>query len=202
MARDGAPGRLHSPNGRPPDHRPHSLAEALRAAGVPLDGSSQTGSETPSEEDYDETVRPALAPNQQLRRRKPHTEQRQDAGRPLDGLVRDEASAHIVYDNDQSIQDLLRRSSMRFKDPGKKFYKFGDLVFTRQVSVFDPHSIAAANSPFYGFYTLFWLAVALFVVKISADNWRQYGSPLGPKDIMTTMFHRDGKQPYLLPFAP
>lgn len=67
------------------------------------------------------------------------------------------------------------------------------LVFTRQFSAFDPQNVAAANSPFHGFYVLFWLAVALFVFKICADNWRQHGTPLGSSDIMKTMFRRDGE---------
>ncbi|PHH72839.1 hypothetical protein CDD83_4861 [Cordyceps sp. RAO-2017] len=91
------------------------------------------------------------------------------------------------------IQDLLQRSSQRARDPQahRSRHKFSELVFTRQLSTFDPHNEAAATSPFHGFYTLFWLAVALCVFKISADNWRQHGTPLGSNDIMKTMFRRD-----------
>lgn len=50
---------------------------------------------------------------------------------------------------------------------------------------------AAATSPFHGFFTLFWLAVAIFMLKIGADNWKNTGSPLGTNDIMRNMFRRD-----------
>ncbi|PNY27987.1 O-acyltransferase [Tolypocladium capitatum] len=166
-----------SGNGRPRDRHPppRSLAEALHEAGVFPDG-SRTGSETPSEEDYDEnTQQPSL-------RKEPHGT-----------VVRDGPGVHIVPENDKGIQDLLQRSSQRIKDPkaAKKPGRFGGLVFTQQFSAFDPHNVASANSPFHGFYVLFWLAVALFVFKISANNWRQYGTPLGSNEIMKTMFNRD-----------
>lgn len=35
------------------------------------------------------------------------------------------------------------------------------------------------------------MAVALFVVRIAADNWRRHGSPLGTNEIMRAMFARD-----------
>ncbi|OAA54085.1 sterol O-acyltransferase 1 [Niveomyces insectorum RCEF 264] len=69
--------------------------------------------------------------------------------------------------------------------------RFGDFVFTRSFSTFDRQNAAAANSPFHGFFTLFWICVFLFMVRIGARNWRQTGSPLGNNEIMATMFHRD-----------
>ena len=67
-------------------------------------------------------------------------------------------------------------------------------MFTHQFSAFDRQNSDAANSPFHGFFTLFWLGVGLFVAKISAENWRMYGSPLGSNEIMKTMFSRDGRK--------
>lgn len=49
----------------------------------------------------------------------------------------------------------------------------------------------AATSPFHGFFTLFWIAVAIFMLKIGAENWKKTGSPLGTNDIMKNMFRRD-----------
>lgn len=66
--------------------------------------------------------------------------------------------------------------------------KFADVLFTRKFSTFDRQNPSAANSPFHGFFTLFWLGVALFVVRIAADNWRRHGGPLGTNDIMRGMF--------------
>lgn len=50
---------------------------------------------------------------------------------------------------------------------------------------------AAATSPFHGFFTLFWMAVAIFMIKIGAENWQSTGSPLGTNDIMKNMFKKD-----------
>jgi sterol O-acyltransferase len=82
---------------------------------------------------------------------------------------------------------------MKEKNKHQHSRKFRDLVFTHKLSAFDPNNQEAANSPFHGFYNLFWIAVALFVCKISANNWRTYGDILGPSDILKTMFSRDGK---------
>lgn len=73
------------------------------------------------------------------------------------------------------------------------------MVFTRQFSAFDRQNQATANSPFHGFYVLFWISVALLIVKMGADNWRKTGSPLGTNEIMKTMFRRDGKHRTGLP---
>ncbi|POR38754.1 O-acyltransferase [Tolypocladium paradoxum] len=112
---------------------------------------------------------------------------------PRGTVIRDGSGVHIFPEDDKGLQDLLQRSSQRIKDPmaAKKHGRFNGLVFTQQFSAFDTHNAASANSPFHGFYILFWLAVALFVFKISAHNWRQYGTPLGSKEIMKTMFNRD-----------
>ncbi|KJK82348.1 hypothetical protein H634G_02542 [Metarhizium anisopliae BRIP 53293] len=200
-------------NGGPPDHhprqtQPRSLGEALREAGVSLE-SSGPASETPSEEDYDENVRPAYAiggQDQQHQQQQPQLLQRRTNERRIgrkglvsaqidSTIVRDDAGGVRIYPaNDQALQELLRRTSETAKHPdqaAKQKRKFRDHFFTHQFSAFDPHNSAAANSPFHGFYTLFWLAVALFVLKISVNNWRAHGTPLGSNEIMKTMFHRD-----------
>lgn len=183
LSKDGAP--------------PRSLGAALRAAGMGPGGPAG-GSETPSEEDYDDNVRPALAnADPGVRRRRGHRSG--VAEFPLGSgqevvAIRDSAGVHIIPDDDKGIQAFLKRSSQRAReaDPARRPGKFTDLVFTRQFSAFDRHNVTAVNSPFHGFYTLFWLAVAFFVFKISAENWRTYGSILGSRDIMKTMFHREG----------
>ncbi|ODA83112.1 hypothetical protein RJ55_01621 [Drechmeria coniospora] len=193
--------QAHQNNHPPPQPPPRSLAEALGGAGVSLDG-SPTGSDTPSEEDYDEIARPTFAPYAQQRppqprRRKPAV-LASSARSPLGNPPRDSPpnGVNVFPDNDKEIQNFLRRVVQKVKDPqAKTKTRFSGLVFTHQFSAFDPKNAAAASSPFHGFYTLFWLAVALFVFKISAENWRQYGTPLGTNDIMKTMFRRDGKLP-------
>lgn len=106
--------------------------------------------------------------------------------------------------DDAEIQEILKRSSWRAEDrlmppddPANKRKKkklpgkFRDLVFTRTYSTFDRNNEAAANSPFHGFFTLFWMAVFMAMVKMAVENWKMYGSPLGRNEIMSAMFRRD-----------
>ncbi len=167
-----------------------SLAEALHAAGE-LTEEQSTHSETPSEEDYDENVRQRLTESKQKAHQRNATD---DAETAAITIIRNDSGIHISGEEEKDIQDALQRSSQRLKDKAKHHNsrQFRDLVFSHQLSAFDPNNHEAANSPFHGFYNLFWLAVALFVCKISANNWRTYGNPLGPSDIMKTMFSRDG----------
>lgn len=204
------PAGVDAVNGQPPDQRPRhaqprSLGEALREAGISLE-SSGTGSETPSEEDYDENVRPAYdikgKGEQELRKRKPgrRVSKKELLSAQVDStIVRDGSGGIRIYpENDLALQKFLQRTSESVKYPDKAIKqkrKFRDHLFTHQFSAFDSHNSVAANSPFHGFYTLFWLAVALFVLKISVTNWRVYGTPLGSNEIMKTMFHRDGRSP-------
>jgi len=197
-----------------------SLGEALREAGVSLDASSP-GSDTPSEEDYDENVRPSYthpsekksptqrhddqgqqsqlfehAQDQQpLRKRKPHKADN-DLVSTLDASLVHNGSVFRNAENNKTLQELLERRSESARNPdqaAKQRRKFRDHLFTHQFSAFDPHNSAAANSPFHGFYTLFWLAVALFMLKISVNNWIMYGTPFGSNEIMKIMFQRDGE---------
>ncbi|KAJ3576520.1 hypothetical protein NPX13_g3679 [Xylaria arbuscula] len=90
-------------------------------------------------------------------------------------------------------QHPSRPSLKRVRDKGisSKNGQFRELLFTRQFSTFDRQNQSAANSPFYGFYVLFWIAVVFWIIKMAADNWRKTGSPLGENEIMKTMFARD-----------
>ncbi|KAF4438100.1 sterol O-acyltransferase [Fusarium austroafricanum] len=187
---------------------PRSLGEALRAAGMTIDGHSPgLGSETPSEEDYDENIRPSLTEPSVVRHRYArHAHTRPETVHlsttdlektPQEAELRfnrRDSGIHLVLDEDNSLQRLLKTSSEWSQEstaPKHRRRKFADLVFTSQFSAFDRHSPSASNSPFHGFYTLFWLAVTLFVFKISVKNWQIYGNPLGTNEIMKTMFHRD-----------
>ena len=202
------------PSGRSPGHAapetqrpmPKSLGEALRAVGMTLD---RPGSETPSEEDYEENIRPTLTEPSTVRHRYRYARRgrsQKETHSPSPSFVESESplkrrdsGVHIVSDEDKSLQQILKTSPQWPQEPSSpnvRRRKFADLVFTRQFSAFDRHNPLASNSPFHGFYTLFWLAVALFVLKISVRNWQVYGNPLGTSDIMRTMFHRDGM--YLL----
>ena len=72
----------------------------------------------------------------------------------------------------------------------KRRRKFSDLVFTRQFTAFDRQNASRASN-FEGFFTLFWLGTAIYMLQIAAENWRQHGNILGTNEIMSMMFHRD-----------
>ncbi|KAI2638896.1 MBOAT family protein [Hypomontagnella submonticulosa] len=100
---------------------------------------------------------------------------------------------YIVASDDEELREILRGVLEREKDkriPGRR-EKLRDMVFTRQFSAFDRQNQDAANSPFHGFYVLFWISVAVLIIKMGADNWRKTGNPLGTNEIMETMFRRD-----------
>ncbi|KAH7324446.1 MBOAT, membrane-bound O-acyltransferase family-domain-containing protein [Stachybotrys elegans] len=161
--------------------RPRSLGEALRIAGIDSNGARTAGSETPSEEDYEQNVRPTLT-NTAVRPRNQSPLSKQP------NVVRRDSGVHIYPDDEKALQDLIQRSSTGAPQEPRKP---GAFVFTRQFSAFDRYNPESVKSPFHGFYTLFWLGVGLYVFKIFAENWRLYGHPLGSNDIMRTMFHRD-----------
>lgn len=105
-----------------------------------------------------------------------------------------DVKAFVVRADDDEIREVLRRGLQRAKDPSGKSRgraKFSDLVFTRKFSAFDRQNEDAANSPFHGFFTLFWMAMFLFMIKIGAENWRKWGNPLGTNEIIQGMIRRD-----------
>ncbi|KAB5577561.1 MBOAT family protein, partial [Coniochaeta sp. 2T2.1] len=105
-----------------------------------------------------------------------------------------DVKAFVVKADDDEIREVLRRGLERAKDPSGKTKvraKFSDLVFTRKFSAFDRQNADAANSPFHGFFTLFWMAMFFFMIKIGAENWRKWGNPLGSNEIVQSMVRRD-----------
>ncbi|KAL1867733.1 Sterol O-acyltransferase 2 (Sterol-ester synthase 2) [Diaporthe australafricana] len=121
------------------------------------------------------------------------------------------AKVYTIASDDKELREILRRGLQRVsigaprgekqeandsqaKEPQsdvKRKGRFSDYVFTRKFSTFDRQNVAAANSPFHGFFTLFWIAVAFLLLKIGAENWKNTGNPLGTNDIMRHMFKRD-----------
>lgn len=75
--------------------------------------------------------------------------------------------------------------------PAKKRVRLRDLVFTQRFSTFDRQNPLSAESPFHGFFTLFWLGIALMLVKAAALNYRATGSVLGGAEVLHIMFDRD-----------
>lgn len=103
-----------------------------------------------------------------------------------------EDGKYIPKANDPELREILRKGLQReaeAKSSKRMRTRFRDLVFTRQFTAFDRQN--TASSPFRGFFTLFWLATFLMLVKIAASNWKSYGSVFGRNEILTMMFHRD-----------
>lgn len=170
---------------------PRSLREALRDAGI-RPGYTRVDSETPSEEDYDKNIRPSLT-SSGIRQRVQRSATEEQS--PI--LARSSSGVHTIHEGENRSHQISETSTGQENGPqsmsSKKAGKVRDFVFTRQFSAFDRNNTTATSSPFHGFYTLFWMGVAIFVLKISAENWRTYGDPFGTKDIMRTMFSRDGE---------
>ena len=120
-----------------------------------------------------------------------------------------ENGRYILRAEDEALKELLKVGIVRvwflltwygkllknFQESNptdsKRRSKFSDLVFTRQFTAFDRNNTDSADSPFHGFFTLFWLGIAIFMVKIAAENYSQHGNPFGTNEIMALMFHRD-----------
>jgi sterol O-acyltransferase len=103
---------------------------------------------------------------------------------------------YVLTADDPEIREILRRNieqEAEELDAKRKQKKkgFRDLVFTRQFTTFDRQNPTGSESPFHGFFTLFWLAMALLLVRIAAQNWRQYGSVFGGAELLRMMFDRE-----------
>ena len=101
---------------------------------------------------------------------------------------------YVLTADDPEMREILRKGLEReeaSQDPSKRARTIRDYVFTRQFTTFDRQNPLSSESPFHGFFTLFWLAMVLLFVRISAYNWKQYGNPLGNQAIMKMMFGRD-----------
>ena len=48
-----------------------------------------------------------------------------------------------------------------------------------------------SESPFLGFFTLFWLCIGMLLVRVAAQNYRRYGGVLGRAELLHMMFERD-----------
>jgi sterol O-acyltransferase len=104
----------------------------------------------------------------------------------------DEIGRYLLTSDDPELRELLAIITERTSSDGKKRRaKFSDLIFTRQFTAFDRHNPASAASPFHGFFTLFWLGVFMFILKLAGENWRAYGSAFGRTEIIHIMFSRE-----------
>ncbi|ROV93989.1 hypothetical protein VSDG_06303 [Cytospora chrysosperma] len=194
---------------------PQALRQALRSTD---NGPISTPPESASEEDYDDESQKPVAVLLRRRKNKEHasplartgsnlkisatssgvatpSEASSDAGGLEDANVNalKGAKVYTIASDDKELRDILRRGMQRANFPAssKRKGKFSDYVFTRKFSAFDRQNEIAANSPFHGFFALFWIAIGFFMIKIAADNWRKTGNPLGTNDIIKNMLKKD-----------
>ncbi|KAF2008451.1 MBOAT-domain-containing protein [Aaosphaeria arxii CBS 175.79] len=100
---------------------------------------------------------------------------------------------YILTDDDPEFRKIMQSGIEReaAKLNGKAPRNIRDLVFRHQFTTFDRQNPRASQSPFHGFFTLFWLAMALLLVKIAAQNYKNMGSVFGRAEILHLMVDRD-----------
>jgi sterol O-acyltransferase len=100
---------------------------------------------------------------------------------------------YLLRADDAEFRDILRSAIEREagSSSGKSRSRIRDYVFTRQFTTFDRQNPRASQSPFHGFFTLFWLAMALLLIRIAAQNYRDQGSVFGTAEIVHLMVDRD-----------
>lgn len=116
---------------------------------------------------------------------------------------------YVLKANDPEIRDILRAGLQREAEEAaaalassgngkaiagtykKRHKRFRDLVFTRQFTTFDRQNPLSSQSPFHGFFTLFWLICAALLIRVAAHNQRTHGSVFGGNELMHMMFDRD-----------
>ena len=105
----------------------------------------------------------------------------------------DKKGRYRLTADDPEIQDIIRRGLEREAalDSRKQRSRLRDIIFTRQFTTFDRQNPATADSPFFGFFTLFWLCLIGMLVRVAMYNWKMYGSVLGNQEILKMMFDRD-----------
>ncbi|KAK0108382.1 acyl-CoA/sterol acyltransferase [Cadophora gregata] len=199
-------------------HPPRSLKAALEATDSRRDSSGYTTSDS-SEEDYDalkpepsavivgskgggfekeqgEQSRLGVNGNRTYEEIKVPIKARPSPTRlksiPVTLNKLNEKGRYILTADDDALREILRVGIEREKYPDRKRRKkFSDLVFTRQFTAFDRQNSASADSPFHGFFTLFWLGTAIYCARLAAENWIKHGNFWGTNEIAGIMFHRD-----------
>jgi sterol O-acyltransferase len=106
----------------------------------------------------------------------------------------DRKGRYILTADELELRTILKQGIQLDPVSGaikEKRSRFSDLVFTRRFTAFDRQNPDASTSPFHGFFTLFWLGIALMLVKVAGNNWKTYGSVFGRNEILKLMFHHD-----------
>ncbi|KAL1621691.1 Sterol O-acyltransferase 2 (Sterol-ester synthase 2) [Neofusicoccum ribis] len=162
----------------------------LTDPGLIVQGSSNgslSGGSSPRERSYDDVRAPLdrdqSSPHGRRKSVQVHLERTAKRGR------------YVLTADDPEIRRILRHGVEKeaqergLQKPPR--VGFRDLVFTRQFSTFDRQNSLSYDSPFRGWFTLFWLCIALLLVRVAAKNWKIHGSVLGGNEIWNMMFERD-----------
>jgi sterol O-acyltransferase len=102
-------------------------------------------------------------------------------------------SKYTVTTDDPDFEEVMRSGLQREvekRSDGKSRTRPRELVFTRQFTHFDRQN-PVSQSPFHGFFTLFWISMALLLTRIAAGNYRTQGSVFGNAEILHLMVDRD-----------
>jgi len=101
---------------------------------------------------------------------------------------------YVLMADDPAIREILGKGIEReeaLAGNKKSRVRFRDLVFTRQFTAFDRQNPATAETPFFGFFTLFWICIGWSLIQVGMRNWREYGNVLGQNQVMRMMFSHD-----------
>jgi sterol O-acyltransferase len=102
-------------------------------------------------------------------------------------------SKYTVTTDDPDFKEVMRSGMQREaekRSEGKSKSRPRELVFTRQFTTFDRQN-PNSQSPFHGFFTLFWISMALLLARIAAKNYKTQGSVFGDAEILHLMVDRD-----------
>lgn len=97
---------------------------------------------------------------------------------------------YMLRTEDKELREIIRLGIER-QSGNARTKGFRDMVFTRQFTTFDGRNPSSSDSPFKGFFVLFWLCMGMMLLRVAAYNWRTFGSVLGRNEVMTTMFSKD-----------
>ncbi|KAI9668439.1 MAG: acyl-CoA/sterol acyltransferase [Alyxoria varia] len=104
----------------------------------------------------------------------------------------DKKGRYMLHADDAEMREILRQYLERQKSSAQgKRSGLRDLVFTRRFTQFDRQNPSNTESPFYGFFTLFWLVMAGMLLRVAAYNYKIYGSILGSNEVLKLMFSHD-----------
>jgi hypothetical protein len=104
----------------------------------------------------------------------------------------EEPDQYMLNTNDPELRALLKEGFVRSSggEIRMKSSRFSDIVLKKQFTAFDRQNKDSLPS-FHGFFSLFWIGVALLILRVAANNWRAYGSVLGKNEILRLMTSRD-----------